>query len=164
MANPNKAQDPAAAALSAIEEALNLTDLMPSETAPEKDGEKSQDGASRESRVPELKMPERHPLLEPEVTGRRRDETRTPRLPTADASSLFGETLREVEQANEPRLDVAEPMRRSPRVIAMAATGSSRPLPTSACRARGRPPPPTTTRRASARSCAPCRSSRAGRR
>ncbi|MCX8255150.1 MAG: hypothetical protein OTI36_14315, partial [Beijerinckiaceae bacterium] len=103
MANPNKAQDPAAAALSAIEEALNLTDLMPSETAPGQDGDgKPQDAAER--KTPELRAGDtRHPMLAPEVTGRR---DTLPRLPSADASKLFGDTLRDVELANEPLLDV----------------------------------------------------------
>ncbi len=87
MANPSKAQDPAAAALSAIEEALNLgehADVVSPLTA-----ERAGDGKS-EARTFELSSDDRmHPLLSP--GGTRRDNRA--RLPSAENdTTIFGRT------------------------------------------------------------------------
>ena len=81
MANPIKAQDPAAAALSAIEEALNLSDL--SEPAVTGEGE-----ATRSAPGFEVSLDDRlnHPLLPPRSLG----DTVRPKLPSMDDAKIFG--------------------------------------------------------------------------
>ena len=80
MANPIKAQDPAAAALSAIEEALNLSDL--SEPAVTGEGE-----AARSAPGFEVSPDDRlnHPLLSPRSGG----DTVRPKLPSMDDATCL---------------------------------------------------------------------------
>ena len=103
MANPSKAQDPAAAALSAIEEALNLGGdhdaghdaAMPPLTADRVD-EKTDAKTADDARGFEISSDDRlHPLLAPSATRRRDSRAR---LPSAENDAqLF------------PRLDAAVP-------------------------------------------------------
>ena len=116
MATPNQAQDPAAAALSAIEEALNLAEghePTTAETNPSTEPQKVTTGhqldASGEARM--------HPLLAPDV-----DRTRgAPRLPSSDDSKIFSPSLPAIRSTEAPARDVARDLDRDPAGAAIDA-------------------------------------------
>ncbi len=104
MANPGKSHDPAAAALSAIEEALNLSDPQESPEAP-------RTPPTQDSRRIEPKAEDRltaNPLLKT-TDDKRRDRNGRPRLPDIDDKALFA-----AAQARSYRAFVRGQARRHP--------------------------------------------------
>src|ERR1700712_2443393 len=96
MANPGKAHDPAAAALSAIEEALNLADPHVSSEPPLTPPAQTQD-----SRRIEPKLEDRltsNPLLKT-ADAQKRDRSSRPRLPDIDDNALFAQATRKSASA-----------------------------------------------------------------
>ncbi len=95
MANPGKSHDPAAAALSAIEEALNLADLT-EENPPSRPAGKPEVRAS-EVRAPDARRVEprpddrltANPLLKTPAAQSSRDRNARPKLPDIDDNALF---------------------------------------------------------------------------